>query len=137
MLKQQFNVSRLSLAVVSDITYIAADEGWLHLAGVKDLYSKELVGYSMSSRMTADLVVNALAMGIKRRKLGAGLIVHSGRGSQYCSKVYRALLSKHRFVGSMSAKGCCYDNAPIESFWGTLKNKFGVSQTLQNPAGGS
>lgn len=93
------------------------------MAGVKDVFTKELVGYSQSSRMTADIVTKALSMAIKRRKPSKGLIVHSDRGSQYCSQIYRELIDKHQFIGSMSAKGNCYDNAPIESFWATLKNE--------------
>ena len=122
-LKQQFEVERPNTAWSCDITYVLTDEGWLYVAGVKDLHTKELVGYCLSSRMTADIVVQALTMAIKRRKPMKGLIVHSDRGSQYCSHIYRDLIAQHQFVGSMSAKGNCYDNAPIESFWATLKNE--------------
>ncbi len=122
-LKQQFEVERPNVAWSCDITYVLTDEGWLYVAGVKDVYTKELVGYCLSSRMTADIVVQALTMAIKRRKPMKGLIVHSDRGSQYCSHIYRDLIAQHQFVGSMSAKGNCYDNAPIESFWATLKNE--------------
>jgi hypothetical protein len=122
-LKQQFEVERPNTAWSCDITYVLTDEGWLYVAGVKDLHTKELVGYCLSSRMTADIVVQALNMAIKRRKPTKGLIVHSDRGSQYCSHAYRDLITQHQFVGSMSAKGNCYDNAPIESFWATLKNE--------------
>jgi putative transposase len=123
-LKQQFEeVKQANEAWVSDITYVFTEEGWLYVAGVKDVYTKELVGYCLSSRMTADIVVQALMMAIKRRKPTKGLIVHSDRGSQYCSHVYRELIEQRQFIGSMSAKGNCYDNAPIESFWATLKNE--------------
>ena len=122
-LKQQFNVDRPNTAWVSDITCVLTDEGWLYVAGVKDVYTKELVGYCIASRMTADIVIQALHMAIHRRKPAKGLIVHSDRGSQYCSHAYRALLAQRGFTGSMSAKGNCYDNAPIESFWATLKNE--------------
>jgi transposase InsO family protein len=122
-LNQQFEVERPNMAWSCDITYVLTDEGWLYVAGVKDLHTKELVGYCLSSRMTADIVVQALKMAIKRRKPTKGLIVHSDRGSQYCSHVYRDLIEQHEFLGSMSAKGNCYDNAPIESFWATLKNE--------------
>ncbi len=123
-LKQQFEqVTQPNGAWVSDITYVWTEEGWLYVAGVKDVFTKELVGYCQSSRMTADIVVRALEKAIKRRKPNKGLIVHSDRGSQYCSQIYRELIDKHQFVGSMSAKGNCYDNAPIESFWATLKNE--------------
>lgn len=123
-LKQKFEqVKHPNTAWVSDITYVWTEEGWLYVAGVKDVFTKELVGYSQSSRMTADIVTKALSMAIKRRKPSKGLIVHSDRGSQYCSQIYRELIDKHQFIGSMSAKGNCYDNAPIESFWATLKNE--------------
>ncbi len=123
MLKQQFEMQRLNQAWVSDITYIWTSEGWLYLAGVKDLYTKELVGYCLSSRMTSVLAVKALAMGVRRRSPAKGLIVHSDRGSQYCSTAYRKYIERQGFVGSMSKRACCYDNAPIESFWGVLKNE--------------
>jgi transposase InsO family protein len=122
-LKQQFEVEHPNMAWSCDITYVLTDEGWLYVAGVKDLHTKELVGYCLSSRMTADIVVQALNMAIKRRKPAKGLIVHSDRGSQYCSHAYRDLITQHQLVGSMSARGNCYDNAPIESFWATLKNE--------------
>jgi putative transposase len=123
ILNQQFMMTRPNQAWVSDITYIWTEEGWLYLAGVKDLYTKELVGYCLSKRMTAEIVIKALEMGVRRRRPTKGLIVHSDRGSQYCSNVYRQMVKDHGFVGSMSKRGCCYDNAPIESFWGTLKNE--------------
>lgn len=123
LLKQQFGVNRPNCAWVSDITYIWTDEGWLYLAGVKDLYTKELVGYAIDKRMKADLVCKALNKAIKDKRPSQGLIVHSDRGSQYCSDDYRKIISKYGFKGSMSAKGNCYDNAPIESFWGVLKNE--------------
>ena len=123
LLKQQFGVNHPNWAWVSDITYIWTDEGWLYLAGVKDLYTKELVGYAIDKRMKADLVCRALNKAIKDKRPSQGLIVHSDRGSQYCSDDYRTIISKHGFKGSMSAKGNCFDNAPIESFWGVLKNE--------------
>ena len=93
------------------------------MAGVKDLYTKELVGYAIHKRMTADLVCNALNMAIKHKRPSKALIVHSDRGSQYCSYAYHKIIKQHQFIGSMSGKGNCYDNAPIESFWGVLKNE--------------
>lgn len=128
LLKQQFTAERPNQAWSSDITYVWTKEGWLYMAGVKDLYSKEIVGYAISSRMTTDLCLKALAMAIKRRKPEAGLIVHSDRGSQYCSHLYRQYLDHHHFACSMSRRGNCYDNAPIESFWGSLKNEL-IHQT--------
>ncbi|WP_095532560.1 IS3 family transposase [Psychrobacter piechaudii] len=123
VLNQHFDMQRPNQAWVSDITYIWTNEGWLYLAGVKDLYTKELVGYAINKRMTADLVCKALNMAIRNKRPSKGLIVHSDRGSQYCSHAYHKIIKQHQFTGSMSAKGNCFDNAPIESFWGTLKNE--------------
>ncbi len=123
LLDQKFDISRPNEAWVSDITYVWTNEGWLYLAGVKDLYTKELVGYAINKRMTADLVCRALNMAIKNKRPSQGLIVHSDRGSQYCSHAYHKIIKQHNFKGSMSGKGNCFDNAPIESFWGTLKNE--------------
>ena len=103
------------------MTYLWTEEGWLYLAVIIDLFSRQVVGWSMSERMTADLVCDALRMAIFRRKRPKGVIVHSDRGSQYCSHVYRQLLQQHELLGSMSAKGCCYDNACAESFFHSLK----------------
>ena len=123
VLDQKFDAKRPNESWVSDITYIWTAEGWLYLAGVKDLYTKELVGYAINKRMTADLVCRALNMAIKNKRPSQGLIVHSDRGSQYCSHAYHKIINQHHFKGSMSGKGNCFDNAPIESFWGTLKNE--------------
>ncbi|WP_413518878.1 IS3 family transposase [Psychrobacter glacincola] len=123
ILNQQFDAKHPNESWVSDITYIWTNEGWLYLAGVKDLYTKELVGYAINKRMTADLVCRALNMAIKNKRPSQGLIVHSDRGSQYCSHAYHKIIKQHNFKGSMSGKGNCFDNAPIESFWGTLKNE--------------
>ncbi len=123
LLDQKFDTSRPNEAWVSDITYIWTDEGWLYLAGVKDLYTKELVGYAINKRMTADLVCRALNIAVKNKRPTKGLIVHSDRGSQYCSHAYHKIIKQHQFTGSMSGKGNCFDNAPIESFWGVLKNE--------------
>ena len=123
VLDQKFDAKRPNESWVSDITYIWTAEGWLYLAGVKDLYTKELVGYAINKRMTADLVCRALNMAIKNKRPSQGLIVHSDRGSQYCSHAYHKIIKQHHFKGSMSGKGNCFDNAPIESFWGTLKNE--------------
>ncbi|MBK5647353.1 MAG: IS3 family transposase, partial [Acinetobacter sp.] len=123
LLEQKFNVSTPNHAWVSDITYIWTNEGWLYLAASKDLYTKQVVGYSLNERMTAQLVCDALKMAIRNQKPPQGLIVHSDRGSQYCSHVYRNMIEKYDFQGSMSKRGDCFDNAPIESFWGILKNE--------------
>lgn len=104
-------------------TYIATDEGWLYLAGLKDLYSGEMVGYAMSERMTKDLVMQALFRAVSIRRPKPGLIQHTDSGSQYCAQAYQKLLRQFGMRASMSRRGNCYDNAPIESFWGSLKSE--------------
>ena len=123
LLKRQFKVERPDTVYVSDITYIWTQEGWLYLAVVIDLYSRKVVGWSMSSRMTASLVCDALNMAIWQRKPKRGLIHHSDRGSQYASNAFRKLLKLNGFKGSMSRKGDCWDNSVAESFFGTLKQE--------------
>jgi putative transposase len=120
-LGQEFTVFGPDEAWVCDITYVHTDEGWLYVAGVKDLFSREVVGYAMSSTMTKGLVCSALIKAVKTRRPKAGLILHSDRGSQYCSANYRHMAKQFGMIQSMSRKGNCYDNAPMESFWGTLK----------------
>lgn len=123
MLGRQFAVSRPDRVWVSDITYIPTEEGWLYMAGVLDLCSKRAVGWSMSDSLDRDLVTDALAMAYVRRKPAEGLIHHSDRGSQYASEDYRKLLCDYGMRASMSRKGNCWDNAPMESFFGTLKRE--------------
>jgi transposase InsO family protein len=123
LLERQFDVPLPGQVYASDITYIWTQEGWLYLAVVIDLCSRKVVGWSMSSRMKAQLVCDALKMAIWRRRPTAGLIHHSDRGSQYASKVFRQLLKAHGIKGSMSRKGDCWDNAVVESFFGTLKQE--------------
>jgi transposase InsO family protein len=106
-----------------DITYVQTDEGWLYLAGVKDQFTCEIVGHAMGRRMTQGLTLSALSKAVGHRKPAPGLVHHSDRGSQYCALDYRRLLERHGLAASMSRKGNCYDNAPIESFWGSLKNE--------------
>lgn len=110
-------------AYVGDITYLWTQEGWLYVAVVIDLFSRKIVGWSMSSRMNAKLVYDALTMAIWQRRSQAGLIVHADRGSQYANKIYRRLLKVHGFLGSMSRLGDCWDNAVAESFFGSLKQE--------------
>jgi putative transposase len=110
-------------AWVADITYLSTNEGWLYLAGLKDLYSGEMVGYAMSQRMTKEIVMQAWMRAVAAKRPATGLIHHSDRGSQYCAHDYRRLLDQFGMKASMSRKGNCYDNAPIESFWGTLKKE--------------
>lgn len=121
ILNQNFKAEKHNEKWVSDITYISTKEGWLYLAGVMELCGRGLVGWAMDSRMKTELVSSALKQAIGRTGAKEGLLVHSDRGVQYASKEYQALLQKHGFVCSMSRKGNCYDNAPMESFWGKLK----------------
>lgn len=123
ILKREFNVEGSNQAYVGDITYLWTQEGWLYLAVVIDLYSRKVVGWSMSSRMKANLACDALKMAVWQRRPEPGLIVHSDRGSQYASREYRRLLKAHDFIGSMSRKGDCWDNAVTESFFGSLKQE--------------
>lgn len=108
---------------VADITYVPTQEGWLYLAAVEDLYSRKIVGWSMSERIDSRLVVDALEMAVERQLPGDGLIAHSDRGVQYASEHYRELLTRHGITCSMSRRGNCWDNAPMESFFATLKKE--------------
>ena len=121
LLEQKFEADKPNQKWVSDLTYIWTAEGWLYLAVVLELYSRMVVGWAMSERMTASLVCDALEMAVWRRKHPKGVIVHSDRGIQYCSREYQALLAKNQFICSMSKKGDCFDNAAMESWNGSLK----------------
>ena len=121
LLQQDFSADAPNQKWVGDITYLWTDEGWLYLAVMLDLYSRKVVGWAMSERMTATLVCDALRMALWRRKMPTGVIVHSDRGSQYCSHDYQRLIATHKLLCSMSAKGNCYDNACAESFFHSLK----------------
>ncbi len=123
LLDQQFAVSAPNRVWVTDITYVATDEGWLYLAGIKDLFNGELVGYALDERMTQNLVMQALFRAVAARRQERGLVHHSDRGSQYCAHAYQRLLRQFGMQVSMSRKGNCWDNAPMESCWGTLKNE--------------
>ena len=112
---------RVNQAWVADITYITTGEGWLYLACIMDLASRRIVGWSMSERMKADLVCQALKSAYWRRKPSAGLIMHSDRGSQYASDEHRQLIKDYRMIQSMSRRANCWDNAAMESFFKTLK----------------
>jgi len=106
-----------------DITYVPTDEGWLYLAGVIDLCTRRIVGWSMAEHMESALAADALQMAIARRNPAAGLLHHSDRGVQYAAEDYQHLLQSNGMQASMSGKGDCWDNAPMESFWGTLKTE--------------
>jgi putative transposase len=123
LVKREFDIERPDQVYAADITYVWTQEGWLYLAVVIDLCTRKVVGWSMSSRMKTQLVCDALQMAIWRRRPKAGLIHHSDRGSQYASKAFRRLLKAHGIDGSMSRKGDCWDNAVVESFFGTLKQE--------------
>ncbi|EED0778354.1 IS3 family transposase [Escherichia coli] len=121
LLEQDFYASGPNQKWAGDITYLRTDEGWLYLAVVIDLWSRAVIGWSMSPRMTAQLACDALQMALWWRKRPRNVIVHTDRGGQYCSADYQAQLKRHNLRGSMSAKGCCYDNACVESFFHSLK----------------
>jgi transposase InsO family protein len=124
ILDRQFNVAKPNYAWVSDITYVATNEGWLYLATVIDLYSNKVIGYSMSDRMNKQLVIDALNKALKARNYPVNVIVHSDRGSQYASKAYKTLLTRYRLIGSMSRKANCWDNAVAENFFGIIKKEY-------------
>jgi len=123
LLDQDFQASRPNEKWVADITYIATAEGWLYLAAVMDLYSRRIVGWAMGDTLERWLPLAALQMALETRQPPPGLLHHSDRGSQYASDDYQAVLTKYQMQGSMSRTGNCYDNAPIESFFGTLKTE--------------
>jgi transposase InsO family protein len=122
-LNREFKVETINTVWTTDITYIPTKQGWLYLAGVMDLCSRKIVGWSMGSTMETSLVRDALTMAIKARNPGPGLLHHSDRGVQYACREYREILDRHRMEASMSRTGNCYDNAPTESLWGTVKTE--------------
>jgi transposase InsO family protein len=123
LLKRDFRADRPDHKWLTDITYIPTQEGWLYLAVILDLYNRGVVGWAMSERMTSALTISALKMAIRERRPGGGLIHHSDQGSQYTDGTYQALLRDHGIQASMNGVGTWYDNAPMESFFGTLKSE--------------
>ena len=123
VVNRNFQAARVHQTWVADITYIPTRAGWLYLAAVEDLYSRKIVGWSMSERIDSRLVVDALEMAVRRECPAAGVVAHSDRGVQYASEHYQRLLSQHGITCSMSRKGNCWDNAPMESFFATLKKE--------------
>ena len=121
LLNRNFSTAYPNEVWLSDITYIWTSEGWLYLAGVIDLYSRMLVGWSMGPRLKAELTLKALRQAIARRNVRPDLMHHSDRGGQYAAGEYQELLKKTKMICSMSRKGDCWDNAPMESFFATLK----------------
>jgi transposase InsO family protein len=122
-LARQFQPATRHQAWTMDITYIPTDEGWLYLALVEDLYSRKIVGWSMSERIDSELVVAALNMALQQERPGVGLLAHSDRGVQYASDRFQQVLAQHGIVCSMSRKANCWDNAPTESLVATLKKE--------------
>ena len=123
LLDRQFEPGRPNVAWSADITYIPTADGWLYLAVVEDLFSRRIVGWSMDATMTSRLVVDALDMAVRRRVPEEGLLAHSDRGSQYASDHYQRLLGEHGITCSMSGVAQCWDNAPVESFFASLKRE--------------
>ena len=123
VLQRNFATDGTNEKWLADITYIPTLEGWLYLASILDLYSRRVVGWAMSDRMTSDLTISALAMALCQRQPAPGLIQHSDQGSQYTDGAYQALLAAYGIQASMNGVGTWYDNAPMESFIGTLKTE--------------
>lgn len=123
LLKRNFSPEKPNQTWASDITYIWTREGWLFLAVIVDLYSRQVVGWSLDKTMTKELVCSALRQAYFRRKPGSGIIFHSDRGSQYCSAEFRRLLKQYKMLQSQSRKANCWDNACVESFFHTLKTE--------------
>jgi transposase InsO family protein len=123
LLNRQFKVDAPNRVWVADITYIRTYEGWLYLAAVIDLFSRKVVGWSMSNTIDSELAISALKMAIKRRRPPKGLMHHTDRGVQYASASYREVLKDNHIICSMSRKGNCWDNAVAESFFSTLKTE--------------
>jgi len=124
VLNQQFNPAQVNLVWAGDVTYLRTNQGWMYLAIVMDLYSRRIIGWAISPRMTVDLVERVLQMAINIRQPSSGLLFHSDRGSQYTSGRFSRLLSKHGITASMSSVGACLDNAVVERFFGSLKNEW-------------
>lgn len=123
LLDRQFDVTQPDTVYTTDITYIWTLEGWLYLAVVMDLFSRQIVGWALDKRMKSQLVMDALKMAYWRRKPAAGLLHHSDRGSQYAGTKYQKLLKSYKMICSMSRKGNCWDNAPMERFFRSLKSE--------------
>lgn len=121
LLKREFSAEQPNRKWLVDITAIATDEGWLYLSGVLDLFSRRIVGWAMDEHMPDELTQAGLEMAILQRQPPADVLHHSDQGSQYTSDDYQALLAKYQMRSSLSGVGCCYDNAPMESFWGRSK----------------
>ena len=121
LLNRNFQVDQPNVAWVSDITYLPSQTGWLYLCQIKDLYSNKIVGWSLADHMKTEMVLEALDMAVQLRNPSPGLIFHTDRGVQYCSNLFQEVLKELGILSSMSRKGNCWDNAPAESFFATLK----------------
>ena len=132
LLARQFEVEQPDTAYVGDITYIWTEEGWLYLAVILDLFSRAVVGWSMSRRLKADLAKRALTMALSNRQPPPGLILHTDRGSQYVAQAYRQQLEAHQIRPSMSGRGNCWDNAVAESFFHSLKTECLYGQRFES-----
>ena len=132
LLNREFAVAKPNQVWASDITFVATSEGWLYLCVVIDLYSRKVIGWALSTRLKTDLVMQALLMALMNRKPPAGMMFHSDRGSQYCSHEFRRKLGRYKIHQSMSRKGNCWDNAPLESFFKTLKSELCGHRAFRN-----
>ncbi len=124
LLNQNFNPPGPNQVWASDITYLKTGEGWLYLAAIMDLYSRQIVGWQVDRRMTSSLVCGALMQAYNLRTPPPGLVVHTDRGAQYTGQRFQALLSSYRLRSSMGDVGACWDNAMMERFWGSLKHEW-------------
>jgi putative transposase len=134
LIARDFTAAAPNRIWLADITYISTAEGWLYLAAVMDLFSRKIVGWAMRDHMRVELVSSALTMALRQQKPEAGLIHHSDRGVQYASHDYRAVLASANITASMSRKADCYDNAPMESFFHTLKTELVHHRNYQTRA---
>jgi putative transposase len=133
LLDQTFTLTRPNEAWVTDITYVATGEGWLYLAGTKDVFTCELVGYAMGARMTQTLTAQALWNAVRNKRPAPSLIYHSDRGSQYCAHDYQKLVTQFGMQPSMFLRGNWCDNAPMESFWGQFEKRTDTPSMLRDP----
>lgn len=122
-LGRNFTAARPNQVWLADLTYIPTGEGWLYLAGILDMHTRKLVGWSMRKTLPTEIAIDALSMAVQRQRPAPGLIHHSDRGIQYAAEAYRSALARSGITPSMSRKGDCWDNAPMESFFHTLKTE--------------
>ena len=132
ILNQNFNSTSENKIWTGDITYLSTKQGWLYLAVVMDIYSRKIVGWSIDSSLSTELVIRALMMAMVHRNPPRGIIFHSDRGCQYTSSSFRAILKNYGIVQSMSSKGNCYDNAITESFFSYIKNRINLLGKISN-----